>query len=109
QCGYNTVMDILKSGIAALVVPFAQGQEDEQTNRAKRLSQLGLLRTVDADSLDVDLFVGEVERLLQFVPDSAALDVDGAARSADIISDLLSSKTSAMQKESLVRLEAAYG
>lgn len=92
QCGYNTVMDILKSGIAALVVPFAQGQEDEQTNRAKRLSQLGLLRTVAAESLDVDRFVTEVEQLLQFTPNSAALDVDGATHSANLIYGLLTAK-----------------
>ncbi len=92
QCGYNTVMDILKSGIAALVVPFAQGQEDEQTNRAQRLSHLGLLRTVAAESLDVDRFVTEVEQLLHFTPNSAALDVDGATNSADIIYGLLTAK-----------------
>jgi predicted glycosyltransferase len=92
QCGYNTVMDLLKSGISALVVPFAQGQEDEQTNRAGRLSQLGLLRTADANSLDVSQFVAEVEQLLHFAPNSAALDVDGAVRSADIIYDLLTAK-----------------
>lgn len=89
QCGYNTVMDILKSGIAALAVPFAQGQEDEQTNRAQRLSQLGLLRSVDANDLDVSRFVSEVEQLLQFTPNSAALDVNGADRSAEIIHQLL--------------------
>ena len=31
QCGYNTVLDILRAGIPALVVPFAEGREDEQT------------------------------------------------------------------------------
>jgi predicted glycosyltransferase len=92
QCGYNTVMDILKSGIAALVVPFKQGQENEQTNRAERLNQLGLLRTVEANDLDVSRFVAEVNQLLQFTPNSAALDVDGAALSADIIYDLLTTK-----------------
>jgi predicted glycosyltransferase len=92
QCGYNTVMDLLKSSISALVVPFAQGQEDEQTNRAERLSHLGLLRTVDAESLDVDRFVVEVEQLLHFTPNSAALAMDGAVRSADIIYDLLAEK-----------------
>jgi predicted glycosyltransferase len=109
QCGYNTVMDILKSGIAALVVPYAQGQEDEQTNRAKRLSQLGLLRMVEADGLSVAQFVSGVERLLQFTPNPAVLDLDGATRSTNIISDLLSSKTSVIQKEALVRFRAAYG
>jgi predicted glycosyltransferase len=92
QCGYNTVMDLLKSGISALVVPFAQGQEDEQTNRAERLSRLGLLRSVAADKLDVERFVAEVEQLLHFTPNSAALAMDGAAHSADIIYELLAAK-----------------
>ena len=109
QCGYNTVMDILKSGISALVVPYAQGQEDEQTNRAERLSQLGLLRMVGADGLNAAQLVAEVESLLRFTPNSAALDLGGAARSADIIADLLAAKNRAMQKDSLVRLEGAYG
>ena len=108
QCGYNTVMDILKSGIAALVVPFAQGQEDEQTNRAKRLSQLGLLRTIAADGLDVGRFVAEVEQLLQFTPNSAALDVDGAARSADIIYDLLTAKLIPKPKLNSISAGASY-
>lgn len=89
QCGYNTVMDILKSGISALVVPFSQGQEDEQTNRAQRLSRLGLVWMVDADDLDVAQFVFEVERQLEFTPNASALELDGAARSTDIIASLL--------------------
>ena len=91
QCGYNTVMDILKSGIPALVVPFAQGQEDEQTNRAKRLEQLGLLQVVAANELSVAKLVAKIEQLLNFTPDVAALELDGAACTADIIHDLLSS------------------
>lgn len=102
QCGYNTVMDILKSGIAALVVPFAQGQEDEQTNRAKRLSDLGLLRKVSAGELDVERFVTEVEQLLGFQPNAAVLDLDGAKRSANIIHRLLVSEDKATQNASSI-------
>ncbi len=96
QCGYNTVMDILRSGISSLVVPFAQGQEVEQSNRAARLSSLGLLCTVEANELTAERFVSEVEQLLNFKPNSAALDLDGAAKSADIIYRLVTSKTEAV-------------
>jgi predicted glycosyltransferase len=94
QCGYNTVMDILKSGIAALVVPFALGQEDEQSNRAQRLSKLGLLRKVEANHLSVERFVAEVEGLLTFNPGKSALDLDGTANTIDIIHELLLAKKS---------------
>jgi predicted glycosyltransferase len=96
QCGYNTVMDILRSGISSLVVPFAQGQEVEQSNRAARLSGLGLLCTVEAHELTAERFVSEVEKLLIFKPNSAALDLDGAAKSADIIYRLVTSKSEAV-------------
>lgn len=92
QCGYNTVMDILKSGIAALVVPFAQGQEDEQSNRAERLSQLGLLRRVDIVDLDVARFVAEVERLLHFKPNVASIDLNGTSKSVAIVQHCLAAK-----------------
>ncbi len=94
QCGYNTVMDILKSGISALVVPFAQGQEDEQTSRAKRLCHLGLLRRCAAEELNVARFVLEVEQLQAFAPPPAALDLDGTTRSATIIREHLATNTS---------------
>jgi predicted glycosyltransferase len=107
QCGYNTVMDILKSGIAALVVPFAQGQEDEQSNRAHRLSHLGLMRMTDAATLDVPRFVAELEQLLLFKPNMSALDIDGAVRSTDIIHELLTTKIVPMQNVSLMVAGAA--
>jgi predicted glycosyltransferase len=96
QCGYNTVMDILRSGISSLVVPFSQGQEVEQSNRAARLSDLGLLRKVELSELDVNRFVFEIEQLLNFKPNSVALNVDGAAKSADIIYRLVTTKSDAI-------------
>lgn len=109
QCGYNTVMDLLKSGIAALVVPFAHGQEVEQSNRADRLSKLGLLRQVAANELDVDRFVTEIEQLLMFTPNAAALDLDGAAKSAHIIHDLVARKTEIIQPIMPKQVGICYG
>ncbi len=41
QCGYNTAMDILISGVAALVVPYVTAKENEQSVRAARLAAMG--------------------------------------------------------------------
>lgn len=102
QCGYNTVMDLLKSGISALVVPFSQGQEDEQGNRAERLSNLGLLRKVEASELDVERFVLEVEKSLMFKPNPSALELNGAARSTDIIHELSNAKALASKEQNSI-------
>lgn len=109
QCGYNTVMDLLKSGIAALVVPFAHGQEVEQSNRAERLSKLGLLRQVAADELEVNRFVTEVEQLLTFTPNATALDLDGAAKSVCIMQDLVARKKAITHPEKSKQSGVCYG
>ena len=43
QCGYNTALDLLRTRVPALVVPYATSEEDEQTRRARRLEALGAL------------------------------------------------------------------
>ena len=43
QAGYNTVMDLLVARCPAVIVPFATGGETEQTIRAEKLSQAGVL------------------------------------------------------------------
>ncbi len=47
QCGYNTAMDILRSGVASVVVPFADNGDDEQMKRARRLEKVGVLRVLE--------------------------------------------------------------
>ena len=47
QAGYNTVMDILAVGARALVLPFAEGAESEQSLRARLLAERGLLSLLE--------------------------------------------------------------
>ncbi len=72
-------------GIAALVVPYSVGQENEQANRAERLQKLGLLRVETAENLDLDRFVTEIEQLFLFIPNQVGLELGGAVRSAEQI------------------------
>ncbi len=50
MCGYNTAMDLLQTGAPAVLVPFDDGNEVEQSLRAQSLSQLaaiGVLKSAD--------------------------------------------------------------
>jgi predicted glycosyltransferase len=76
QCGYNTALDIVRTRVPALVVPYATPEEDEQTRRAQRLDGLGVLKA--AAHVDPTL-------LEDFTPRSAALDLDGAATTRDLL------------------------
>jgi predicted glycosyltransferase len=89
QCGYNTTLDLLRSGVPALVVPFAEGNEDEQTNRAARLERLGAVRVLPADRADGRALAAAIKQLLAFRPEPVALDLDGARNSALTVSNLV--------------------
>jgi predicted glycosyltransferase len=78
QCGYNTALDLVRTHVPALVVPYATPEEDEQTRRAQRLEQLGVLKVASHIN-------GDIDALLRFSPKPAALDLDGAAKTAELL------------------------
>jgi predicted glycosyltransferase len=94
QCGYNTALDVLRAGTPALVVPFAEGGEDEQMKRARRLESLGALRVVEQHGLDPQRLARELRGLLKFRPRQSALDMRGAHNSSRVIESLLRDGTS---------------
>ena len=88
QCGYNTTMDILRARIPAVVVPFAEGGEDEQRQRAERLDDLGVLRCLAPEDLDADGLAKAVIAAATTTPAAVSLDLDGRRTAARIISEL---------------------
>src|SRR6266496_6036061 len=89
QCGYNTAMDLLRSRVPALVVPFSEGNESEQMNRARRLESMGALRVLPEHELNPQRLADEIRALLGFKPQSGNLNLDGARTSARIMAELV--------------------
>jgi len=89
QCGYNAALEILRTRVRALVVPFSEGSEDEQRVRARRLERLGAVRVLEPERADGPTLAAEVQALLDFTPDPVALDMDGAAHTAELLETLL--------------------
>ncbi len=87
MAGYNTCMDILLAGVKALVWPFSEHENGEQTQRARKLEQLGYVRVIDPARLDPDYLAAEIVRCLDLPPPapSIALDVRGAPRTAELL------------------------
>ena len=90
QAGYNTTMDIISAGCRALVVPFAAGGESEQSIRAAYLAERGAFSVLNEDEIDGERLGRAVDRALA-APPPVALELrrDGAARTADIITALV--------------------
>jgi predicted glycosyltransferase len=86
QAGYNTVMDVLRSGAPAVMVPFAGRRETEQRMRTERLAQLGAIDLLDERDLSPPALAAVIDRAAERGERSAlAFDMDGASASATLI------------------------
>ena len=89
QCGYNTALDLVVSQVPALVVPYGTVTENEQQQRAQRLAALGAVLCCDAQPVDGRALADAIGPLLHFTPRSTALALDGAARTAELLAQLV--------------------
>jgi predicted glycosyltransferase len=89
QGGYNTTMDLLRAQTPAVVVPYDQGNENEQTRRSERLAELGVLRVVRAADLRAEVVLPELLAALASPPLAVPLDLDGAGATSRILRSLL--------------------
>ncbi len=87
QCGYNTAVDVLAAGCAAVFVPFARGSETEQTQRAEVLAARGLAAVVPEAGLTPHRLAEAIDAALALPPMKLTLDRDGARASAGLLID----------------------
>jgi len=98
QAGYNTVLDIVASGVRAVVVPY-EGSGDEQPLRARLFAERGLLTVVPESDLSPARLAAAMEAALLTpgFPASTPVDLHGAARSAAILKALADTVIAARQ------------
>lgn len=78
MAGYNTTMNILATGVPALVWPFAANRE--QKRRAERLAGRGALKLIDNQDLNPDNLAAIIVRTLErAVSRKIDIDLNGAA------------------------------
>jgi predicted glycosyltransferase len=89
QGGYNTTMDLLRAGTPAVVVPYADGSETEQTVRTARLAEMGVLRMVPATGLgDREALLAALTAAVAAEPAPVRLDLSGAEHTARILAEI---------------------
>ncbi|MBO0904326.1 glycosyltransferase family protein [Jiella sonneratiae] len=90
QAGYNTVMNLMRAKIPAVVVPYDDGEETEQAFRSARMQELGLLEVVEGAALSPQSLAAALVRA-----DAArgrpapAIDLEGADATAGAIERLI--------------------
>lgn len=93
QGGYNTLMEVLQTGARAVAVPYAGGNETEQTLRAKLLAERGLIQVVREDELSPEkLAIAATAALAEPHPSNPGIRMQGAAVSARLIDQWLADR-----------------
>lgn len=106
QAGYNTVLDLAAAGVRALLVPFAEGGEREQTLRASELERRGLARVIPTEEIDGARLAAAATDLLTLPrPDWSGIARDGAARAVGLIGEFAARAVA--RSKALDRLDAA--
>jgi predicted glycosyltransferase len=94
QAGYNTTMEIIDAGARAVLVPFADGAETEQTLRATLLAEQGRLQVVAESALAPEALAAAIDRAVRGPrPKRGAIDLGGAERSAVLLAQWMAERS----------------
>lgn len=93
QAGYNTVADVLQAGCRAVLVPYAEGGETEQGQRAGRLAELGLVQALDPRDLDARTLASAMDRALDMPRGGPLPELDGATQTAAALGALMCARS----------------
>jgi predicted glycosyltransferase len=85
QGGYNTTMDLLASGVAAVVVAYHDATEREQLLRAEVLARRGLVTLLANSDLAPASLAASLDAAVSKPRVRCDLHTDGAARSAALL------------------------
>ncbi|MEH1816064.1 MAG: glycosyltransferase [Nostoc sp.] len=86
--GYNTTMNILTTGVRAMILPFTGNQEREQTIRAEKLSNLGIVKFINHNYLQPDYLAINIINYLKEQPNKISFDSGGVEKTANILKAL---------------------
>lgn len=86
--GYNTAVDVLATGVSALLVPGDHGHELQQADRAQRLSHWRAARMMMPRHLNGASLANNIHQLTKFEPAICGFNMDGAEITANIIYEL---------------------
>lgn len=88
--GYNTMMDVMSAGCRNLIVPFSGGIETEQLFRARAFATRGWIQIFDGELQNGLAFATAIdEAAAQPINEGPGLDIDGARKTAQLISGML--------------------
>ncbi|MEL6883509.1 MAG: glycosyltransferase [Pseudomonadota bacterium] len=93
MCGYNTALDVLQSGVPAVLVPFDDGNEVEQGLRAAALARLPGVAVVAQADMTADHLLRALSDVRTAAPRPPRTDgMDGAHQTVRIVEQMLEAR-----------------
>jgi predicted glycosyltransferase len=89
QAGYNTVCDVLKSGARAVMVPFSDADEVEQSLRVNLLQRHHRVISLEQQALTAESLAAAVDRASEMPQQSISMRMNGAEVSASLLQQWL--------------------
>jgi predicted glycosyltransferase len=92
QAGYNTVAETLATRTPMVLVPFAPGDEDEQTRRALRLAERGFARVLQENDLEPLALARAIDAAAQSALPDLRVAIDSGERAAALLAAAVSGR-----------------
>ncbi|WP_068087611.1 glycosyltransferase family protein [Polycladidibacter stylochi] len=89
QAGYNSTLDVLGAQIRSVMIPFSQGHESEQLQRAQVLQEKSRVQVVEEHQLTPQSLACAIQKALAAPLPELSVDMNGAENSARILIDAL--------------------
>jgi len=86
--GYNTTMDILRTGVRALILPAEDSGDREQALRASKLERLGAIETIDPARVSAPELSEQIVRAIERAPRRLSLNLNGAENTRELLRTL---------------------
>lgn len=88
--GYNTTMNILSTGIKAMMLPFQGNGDLEQLTRVKKLEELSRVKMIQPEDLDPYQFAEKIIGYLEENSISLDINLDGVTNTALYLQEFVS-------------------
>ena len=97
--GYNTTMNVLATGVRAMMMGCTNNDGMDQVERVEKLGQLGVVDVVRTDDLEPARFADRVVQCLERAPATANIDIDGVGTTAALLQKLVASPANTQEME----------
>ncbi|AFY55428.1 putative glycosyl transferase [Rivularia sp. PCC 7116] len=87
--GYNTTLNVMNTGVRAMILPFKGNDDQEQRIRASKLDNLGVVKMLDDSDLQPQIFSEKVIDYLRIEPCKIKFDANGVENTAALIKNLV--------------------